>query len=125
MQEITFIIGTDRPVAELWEVIGSSGVAMEASCAYLTTDGRNVRIVVADDDVQAARSAAIGVGIGAIDQHEVLIADIDVRPGGLGDLARRIADAGVKVHILYMATGNRIVVGADDLRAAADALAGV
>ncbi len=122
MQEITFIIGPERAAAELWEAIGRSGVSMEASCTYPGTEGRNVRVVVSDDDAKAARSAAIGAGFGAIDQHEVLIANIEVRPGGLGDLARTIADAGAKVHILYMATGNRVVFGADDLRAAAAAL---
>ncbi|MFV1971318.1 MAG: hypothetical protein ACC683_09985 [Acidimicrobiia bacterium] len=122
MQELTFIIGPDRPAAELWEAIGNSGVAMEASCTYPSIDGRNVRIVVTDDDAQPTRSAAVDAGFGAIDQHEVLIANIDVRPGGLGDLARKVADSGTKVHILYMATGNRVVVGADDLETAAEAL---
>jgi hypothetical protein len=122
MQEITFIIGPERAAAELWEAIGDSGVFMEASCTHPGTEGRSVRVVVSDDDARAARSAAIGAGFGAIDQHEVLIANIDVRPRGLGDLARKIADAGVKVHILYMATGDRVVVGADDLEAAAKAL---
>jgi hypothetical protein len=122
MQEITFIIGPDRAAAELWEAIGRSGVVMEASCTYPGTEGRSVRVVVADDDAKAARSAAVAAGFGAIDQHEVLIANIDMRPGGLGDLARKIADAGVKVHILYMATGDRVVVGADDLQSAAAAL---
>jgi hypothetical protein len=122
MQEITFIIGPDRAAAELWEAIGDSGVFMEASCTHPGTEGRSVRVVVADDDAKTARSAAIGAGFGAIDQHEVLITNIELRPGGLGDLARKLADAGVKVHILYMATGDRIVLGADDLQAAAAAL---
>jgi hypothetical protein len=122
MQEITFIIGPDRAAAELWEAIGTAGVTMEASCTYPSVDGRNVRIVVTEDDVQSARSAAVDAGFGAIDQHEVLMADIEVRAGGLGSLARKVADSGAKVHILYMATGDRVVVGADDLETAAEAL---
>ncbi len=122
MQEITFIIGPDRPAAELWEAIGNAGIVMEASCTYPSVDGRNVRVVVTDGDAQVARNAAVDAGFGAIDQHEVLIANIEVRPGGLGALARRVADSGAKVHILYMATGDRVVVGADDLKGAAEAL---
>lgn len=122
MQEITFIIRPDRPAAELWEAIGGAGVAMEASCTYPSVDGRNVRIVVTDADAESARSAAVAAGFGAIDQHEVLIASIEVRPGGLGALARRVAAAGATVTILYMATGDRVVIGADDLEAAAEAL---
>lgn len=122
MQEITFVIGPDRQVAELWEAVGTAGVTMEASCTYPSVDGRNVRIVITDDDARLARDAASDAGFGAIDQHEVLIADIEVRAGGLGSLARRVADSGARVQILYMATGNRIVVGADDLERAAEAL---
>jgi hypothetical protein len=122
MQEITFIIGPDRPAAELWEAIGNAGIVMEASCTYQSVDGRNVRIVVTDEDAQVARNAAVDAGFGAIDQHEVLIAKIEVRPGGLGALARRVSDSGAKVHILYMATGDRVVVGSDDLKGAAEAL---
>ena len=115
MQEITFIIGPDRAAAEVWEAIGSAGITMEASCTYPSVDGRNVRIVVADGDAEAARGAALGGGFGAVDQHEVLIADIEVRPGGLGALARKVSDAGARVSHLYMATGDRVVIGADDL----------
>lgn len=122
MQEITFVISPDRLVAELWESVGAAGVTMEASCTYPSVDGRNVRIVVTDDNAQMARTAASDAGFGAIDQHEVLIADIEVRAGGLGSLARKIGGAGARVHILYMATGDRVVVGADDLDKAADAL---
>lgn len=122
MQEITFVIGPDRLVADLWEAVGAAGVSMEASCTYPSIDGRNVRIVVTDENAQVARDAASDAGFGAIDQHEVLIADIEVRAGGLGSLARRVSDSGARVYILYMATGNRVVLGADDLDKAAEAL---
>ena len=124
MQELTFVIGPNQPAAEIWEAIGNAGVPMEASCTYPSIDGRNVRIVVTDDDAPKARSAATDAGFGPIDQHEVLIADVDVRPGGLGALARKVADAGAKVTILYMATGDRVVIGADNLVVAEEAISG-
>ena len=95
MQEITFIIGPDRAAAEVWEAIGSAGITMEASCTYPSVDGRNVRIVVADGDAEAARGAALGGGFGAVDQHEVLIADIEVRPGSMG-----LAPPGIDLAVL-------------------------
>ena len=44
--------------------------------------------------------------------------------GGLGALARKVADAGAKVTILYMATGDRVVIGADNLVVAEEAISG-
>ena len=78
-------------------------------------DGRIVRVVVADEHAESARDALFAAGFGAIDRHEVIIADIDNRPGQLGELARRLAASGARLTTLYMAMGDRVVVGADDL----------
>ncbi len=115
MQDMTFVIGPDRAVAELWETLGAGGIAIEASSTFPSKEGRVIRVVVAEEDAARARSALAGKGFTPIDQHEVLIVDIDVAPGALGRLARAIADAGARLHTLYMATGDRVVVGADDL----------
>ena len=119
MKEVTFILGPERAAAEIWEVMGRAGITLEASCTYPTVDGRNLRVVIADDDAPAAKAAALDAGFGPIDENEVLIAEIDVTPGSLGALARRVADTGAKLQILYMARGGRVVVGADDLEKAA------
>ena len=119
MREITFILGPERAAAEIWEVLGQAEISIEASCTYPTVDGRNVRVVVADSDVTAAKAAALEAGFGPIDENEVLLAEIEMKPGSLGALARRVADTGAKLQIFYMARGNRVVVGADDLEKAA------
>lgn len=115
MQDMTFIISPDSAVAEIWDALGNASINLEASCTYPTLEGRTVRIVVDDDDADAARDALLAAGFGAIDRNEVIIADIDDRPGQLGELARKIADAGAKLTTLYLAMGDRVVIGADDL----------
>ena len=32
MQDLTFVVGEDRAVAELWETLGSVGITKQASC---------------------------------------------------------------------------------------------
>jgi hypothetical protein len=54
-------------------------------------------------------------------EREVVVVDADDRPGVLADLARKVAEAGVNLDLLYLATKTRIVFGSpqlDDLRAA-------
>jgi hypothetical protein len=49
------------------------------------------------------------------------VVEVEDRPGVLADLARKVARAGVNLDLVYLATQNRIVFGADDpaaLRAA-------
>lgn len=115
MQDLTFVIGPDRAVAEIWETLGAAGITMEASCTFPTTDGRNVRVVVSDEQADAARGALLESGFGALDQHPVVVTELEAASGSLGRLARAIADTGAQLHTLYMARGDRVVVGADDL----------
>lgn len=115
MQELTFVIGPDRAVAEIWEILGSVDLAMVASATYPSTEGRNVRIVIENGDAETARRELLAQGFGAIDTREVLVADIEPGPGELGRLARRIADSGAVLNTLYMATEDRVVIGADNL----------
>lgn len=115
MQDLTFVVGSDRAAAEIWETLGDAGIALEASCAFPRLEGRIVHIVVGEEDANRAHEALRLAHFLPLDRREVLIADIETKPGELGHLARRIADAGAKVYILYMATGDRVVIGADDL----------
>ena len=48
-------------------------------------------------------------------EREVVVVDVEDRPGVLADLARQIADAGVDLDLLYIATRNRVVFGSPDL----------
>jgi hypothetical protein len=57
-------------------------------------------------------------------EREVVVVDVEDRPGVLADLTRKIARAGVDLDLVYAATRNRVVFGAADtaaLRAALDA----
>lgn len=122
MKEITFILGAENRAADVWEMLGERGVVIEASCTYPATDGRNLRVVVSGDDAASAREAARSAGLGPVDENEVLIVDVPTQPGGLGHLASKVAATGAKLLILYMATGDRVVVGSDQLDKVAQVL---
>ena len=122
MQDLTFVVGEDRAVADLWEALGEAGIQMEASCTFPRLEGRIVHVVVKEDDADTAYDALRAQGFIPLDRRQVLIANITPRPGELGRIARAIADRDAKLYILYMATGDRVVVGASDLSKAAEAL---
>jgi hypothetical protein len=73
-------------------------------------------------DGAAARSALEGAGIAVDADRDVLVLDVEDRPGSLGAVARRIADAGVNIDLVYLAAGTKLVIGADDLAKAAAAV---
>ena len=122
MQDLTFVVGEDRAVAELWEALGDAGIQMQASCTFPRLEGRIVHVVVTDDDADRSYETLRARHFIPLDRRKVLIAEIEPRPGELGRIARDIADAGAKLYILYMATGNRVVIGASDLDKVAAAM---
>ncbi len=122
MQDLTFVVGEDRAVAELWEALGDAGIQMQASCTFPRLEGRIVHVVVAEEDADRAYEALRSHRFIPLDRRRVLITEIVPQAGELGRIARKIADADAKLYILYMATGNRVVLGASDLDKAAEAL---
>ena len=48
--------------------------------------------------------------------------EVEDRPGVLADLTRQIAKAGVNLDLVYVATQNRVIFGADDLHGLRTAL---
>lgn len=107
----------DRPgiLADLGEALGGADVNIEGFCGY-TSQGKGILHLLVDD-APAARRALDGAGFAVDDEREVLVVDIEDRPGALGVTARRIAGADVSLDLAYLATNTRLVLGAADLEA--------
>ena len=111
------IILEDRPgqLARIGEALGDAGVNIEGvSCAV--DDGRGV-VHVAVEDAEAARSALAGAGIDVAHEAEAWLIDNiggEERPGTLGRMTRKLADAGVNIEAFYLAHGGRDVLVSSD-----------
>ena len=109
------VILEDKPgtLAALGEALGQAGVNIEGCCC-LSWEGRSV-VHILVEDVDLARKAAQQAGLEVGEDRDVLVLDVEDRPGKLGSVARDIADAGVNIELVYLATSTRVVIGADDL----------
>ncbi len=114
MKDLTVIL-EDRPgtLADMGEALGKAGINIEGACGF-PSEGKGVGHILVED-AAAARRALEEVGIEVGDEREVLVLEIEDRPGALGEVGRRIANAGVNIDLVYLATNNRLVIGADDL----------
>jgi hypothetical protein len=112
----------DRPgvAASIGEALGNAGVEI----AGLFGSGRFGEIHVLVDDAAAARTAIEEAGLQVGDEREALVVDAEDKPGELGRIARRIADAGVNVIYVYVASNNRLVFVAEDVERARGAIGG-
>jgi hypothetical protein len=103
------VTGTAASVAE---TLGEAGINIEGMASISAGKTAEMHVLVADS--QAARQALKDAGIECGADREVDVLPIVDAPGELGRYLRRIADAGVNVKFMYLATNTRLVIAADD-----------
>jgi hypothetical protein len=75
------------------------------------------------DVTDPARRALEAAGFRAVSERAAMVLPgVEDRPGYLGELARRLANAGVTIEVAYLATNTRVVFSVDDIDAARQAL---
>jgi hypothetical protein len=85
--------------------------------------GERAELHILVPHAEAAKHSLATASIVVTREREVVVVDVEDRPGVLADLTRRIARAGIDLDLIYVATQNRVVFGAadlDGLRAALD-----
>jgi len=74
------------------------------------------------EDAVKARQALESSGARVTGENQVIVLDIEDKPGSLGNVTRKIAQAGVSMNAVYLATRTRIVIGAKDIEKARTAV---
>jgi hypothetical protein len=120
-KDLTVII-ENRPgtLADLGEATGKAGVNIDGICGF-PSEGKGV-IHILVEDAATARAALEDAGLEVRDERDVVVAGIEDRPGYMGEVMRRCADAGVNVDLVYATWDGQAVVGADDPDKARQAL---
>jgi hypothetical protein len=106
----------DQPseLARLSQVLGGAGVNIEGFCAVTSGGGQAELHVLVEDAADALTALAAGDLEVAFEQ-EVAVLALEDRPGALGDVTRRLGDAGINLTLAYLATNTRLVFAADNL----------
>jgi hypothetical protein len=108
------IENTPGALAQVAAAISDAGVNIAAATCIGTGERAELHILVPHPEA-AKHSLAISHQVSISREREVVVVDVEDRPGVLADLARRIAKAGVDLDLVYIATRNRVVFGAPDL----------
>ncbi len=105
----------DRPgtLAALGEALGKAGVNIEGLCG-VPSEGKGAIHVLVEDGA-AAKRALEAAKFHVHEERDVLVLKMEDRPGELGRVCRKLADAGVNINLTYLATSTRLVLGADNL----------
>jgi hypothetical protein len=122
MKDLTVIL-ENRPggLGDLGEATGKAGINIEGVCG--ATEGREGLIHILVGDADATRAALSDAGFAVRGERDVLVVDVEDRPGAMGEVARRLGNAGVNIDLVYTTFGDvRLVLGVDDVDKARAAL---
>jgi hypothetical protein len=115
MQDLAILL-EDRPgaLAEMGSALGAAGVSIEGGGAWVA-GGRGIAHFLFADGA-AARAALEGAGISVLAEREVLVQRLEQGvPGQLGELTRRMAEAGVNIEVQYSDHDNQLILVVDDV----------
>ena len=109
-------------LAEVAAAISDAGVNIAAATCVGPGERAELHILV--PHAEAARHLLAISHIAVTREREVVVVDVEDRPGVLADLTRKIAKAGVDLDLVYVATRNRVVFGAADISSLRNVLGG-
>ena len=100
-------------LARVAAAISDAGVNVAAATCLGGDHRAQLHILV--PHAEPVRHALAISQIAITSEREVVIVDVEDRPGQLADLTRIIGRAGIDLDLVYVATRNRVVFGSPDL----------
>ncbi len=107
------IENTAGALADVAAAISDAGVNIAAATCIGRGDRAELHILV--PRAEPVRHSLAISHLAVSREREVVVVDVEDRPGVLADLTRQIARAGVDLDLVYVATRNRVVFGSPDL----------
>ncbi|MGA8016613.1 MAG: hypothetical protein WCB85_11920 [Candidatus Dormiibacterota bacterium] len=100
------ILLQDRPgiAARVGAAIGSAGINIEGVCGLARGGQGILHVPVADEQADAARASLEKDAVTVADERDVWVMECADRPGELGRVMRRLADAEISADLIYLTT---------------------
>ena len=115
MQDLTIALDHEPgALARMGEALGQAGVSIEGGGAFVV-DGHGTGHFLFHNGT-AARTALEEAGIKVLAVRDVLVQRLNQgEPGQLGEITRKMADAGVNIEVLYSDHDHQLILVVDDI----------
>ena len=101
-------------LAKMGEALGKAGVSIEGGGGFVVKGEAIMHFLF--EDGEAARKALTDAGIEVLEERDVLVQRLrQEEPGQLGKIARRMAEAGVNIEVVYSDHNNQLILCVDDI----------
>ena len=100
-------------LARVAAAVSDAGVNLAAATCIGPGNRAELHILV--PHAEAVRHALAITNVAVTREREVVVVDVEDRPGELADIARRVAKEGINLDLVYVATHNRVVLGSPQI----------
>ena len=116
--DLAVTLAEDRPgtLAAALRCVGDAGINLDG---YAEIGGV---VHVLSPDLQKAHDTLQKAGFRIVQEQQVLVVAVEDEPGAAAGVFQRLAEAHINIRYSYLATGNRLVIAANDTKAAFDVL---
>ena len=96
----------DEPgtIAEMGLKLGAMGINILGGCGFGCEGRGEIHILV--EDIQGAKDVLSAAGFELGPERDVVLVTLQDVPGSLGAKTKKLADAGVNIDLLYIATSS-------------------
>src|SRR5690349_16175613 len=113
---VDLVIDIDNNPGALAEVAAAiSDAGVNISAATCIGPGERAELHILVPHAEAVRHQLAITNVAVTREREVVVVDVEDRPGELADIARRVAKEGINLDLVYVATQNRVVLGSPDI----------
>jgi hypothetical protein len=115
MRDLTVLLENwPGALAEMGEALGRGGVSVEGGGVWVV-NGEGVGHFLVED-AAAARRALEMAGVRVLADREVITLRLkQEEPGQLGKIARRMAEAGINIEVMYSDHDHQLILVVDDV----------
>jgi hypothetical protein len=119
-EDLAVTFAEDRPgmLAKAIGCVSSAGINIDG---YAEINGV---AHILTTDLPATRRCLSDAGFRVVQAQHVVLVPVAVEPGAAARVFQRIAEAHINIRYTYLATGNRLVIAAEDPQAVIKAVSG-
>jgi hypothetical protein len=118
--DLAVTLPEDRPgmLAKAMSAVAGAGINIDG---YAEMDGV---VHVLTTDSAATKRVLTTAGFQVLKEEQIALVPVENEPGAAARIFQRIAGAKINLRFSYLATGDRLVIAADDLQGVVNALGG-
>ena len=119
--DLAVTLEADRPgtLATALGAVSAAGINIDG---YAEIGGV---VHVLSEDLRRTHDCLQKAGFRILQEQDVVVVGVEDEPGAAARVFQRIAERHINIRYSYLATGNRLVIAADNREAVVEALSGV